>query len=275
MASGHPDQSRVAHLQIFVAILLVMMFFYPEVDKMGVHIMRIRIAAVVVALLGSAANVAVASDQTTDWSGAFVGLHGGYGWGSIHDVNNPAAVEQDIDGGFGGVQIGYNHQFSSNIVLGVEADASFGDIGNSYDGRDKSQYNSYYTEDKVEAFGTLRARLGYAAYGFLPYVTGGLAWGSSEHMLGCDRARVALTNGCAANGGEIETTKSDTSVGWVIGGGLEYAFTDSWSIRGEYLFHDLGKNEVTLRDPNYPASISDRKFDTHFSTVRVGVNYLF
>lgn len=210
-----------------------------------------------------------------DWSGAYIGAHGGYGWGSIHDVNNPAAVEQDIEGAFGGIQAGYNHQFSSNIVLGAEVDVSFGSVEGDYDGRDKNQFNSYYTEDKVETFGTLRARAGFAADRFLPYVTGGLAWGTTEHMLGCDRARVALTNGCAANGGAFETSKSDTSFGWVIGAGIEYAITEDWTIRGEYLYNDLGENEVTLVDPNYPAAISKRKFDTHFSTVRIGVNYLF
>lgn len=237
--------------------------------------MRAGIAAVAVVLFGaSTAGVAVASEQNFDWSGAYIGLHAGYGWGSIHDVNNPAAVEQDIDGGFGGLQAGYNYQFSSNVVLGIEADVSFGGVGGNYDDRDKNQFSTYYTEDEVETFGTVRARVGYAADRFLPYVTGGLAWGTIENMLGCDRDRVPLTLGCAANGGAFETSKTDTSIGWVVGAGVEYALTQNWSIKGEYLFNDLGKNNVTLSDPNYP-NIGDRKFDSQFSTVRFGVNYLF
>lgn len=210
------------------------------------------------------------------WTGGYVGLHAGYGWGSVHDVSNPNATKQDIDGGFGGIQAGYNYQFSNNVVLGVEADASFGDIGATFDGRTIDENNPYYTEDKVKALGTLRARLGYAADRFMPFVTGGLAWGNTDHTLGCDSDRPILTNGCGGSGSDerFETSKSDTSVGWTAGAGAEYALAANWTLKAEYLYVDLGKNKVTLVDPFYPAR-SERNFETKFSTVRLGVNYKF
>ncbi|MEJ6783748.1 outer membrane protein [Aminobacter sp. Piv2-1] len=211
-----------------------------------------------------------------NWSGGYVGLHAGGGWGTVLDVNNPRASEQDIDGALGGIQAGYNYQFSNNVVFGIEADVSLGDVGANFDGRTVSEFNTYYTEDKIEALGTLRARLGYAADRFMPYLTGGLAWARIDHTLGCDVDRVDVTLGCQANGGAFETSKSDTSVGWTAGGGVEFALTEKWTLKGEYLYTDLGKNKVTLIDPNRPGSpVNERNFETKFSQLRLGVNYRF
>lgn len=207
-----------------------------------------------------------------NWSGAYIGAHLGYGWGKTHDINNPAAVEKDIDGILGGIQVGYNAHLPNDVVLGIEASASFANIKDEWFGRDTNQFDSYYTEDKVEGIGTLRARLGYAMDNFLPYVTGGLAIARTKHVLGCDTALVAQTNGC---GTVFEASKSDTSVGWTVGAGAEYAFDQNWSLKAEYLYTDLGSNTVTLVDPNYPTAIHDRDFDTHFHTVSIGVNYRF
>ena len=222
--------------------------------------------------------VSVAPDAVFSWTGGYIGLNAGYGWGKTHDRNNPAAVKKDIDGGLAGIQAGYNSQFGNNLVLGVEGDVSFGSVNDKWNDPDPN--SGYYTEDKLTALGTLRARLGYAAGNFMPYVTGGLAIGRTKHALGCDIGLVTnpLPGACSAgnpNRVEFETSKSDTSVGYTVGVGGEYAFTNNWTFKAEYLYTDLGKNSVTLVDPNFPAAISARKFDTSFSTVRVGVNYKF
>lgn len=217
----------------------------------------------------------VAPDAIFSWTGGYIGVHGGYAWGKTHDKNNPAAVKKDIEGGLAGVQAGYNWQLDNNLVLGVEGDVSFGSVNDKW--RDDNQYSGYYTEDKVTALGTLRARLGYAAGNFMPYVTGGLAIGKTKHTLGCD-GDLARTPGGSCNSDrtrEFHTSKSDTSTGYVVGFGGEYAFTNNWTFKAEYLYTDLGKNKVTLIDPHFPATINARKFDTNFSTVRVGVNYKF
>lgn len=217
----------------------------------------------------------VAPDAIFSWTGGYIGVHGGYAWGKTHDKNNPAAEKKDLDGGLGGFQAGYNWQLDNNLVVGIEGDVSFGSVSEKW--RDDNQYSGYYTEDKVTALGTLRARLGYAAGNFMPYVTGGLAIGKTKHTLGCD-GDLARTPGGSCNGNrnrEFHTSKSDTSTGYAVGVGGEYAITNNWTFKAEYLYTDLGKNKVTLVDPGYPAAIHDRKFDTNFSTVRVGVNYKF
>ncbi|MDR2309894.1 MAG: porin family protein [Brucellaceae bacterium] len=210
------------------------------------------------------------------WTGGYIGAHAGYGWASMDDVNNPEASKVKPKGGFGGIQAGYNWQFDNNVVLGAEADISFGKIKKSWDGRDTSQYNSYYGEDKIGTHGTVRARLGYAADRFLPYVTGGIAFAETKHSLGCDTARVSATNGCGgkAAGGKFEDNASKTRVGYAVGAGLEYAVTDNWTVKAEYLYSNFGKKGVTLSDP-YKNQFNERRFKTDLSEVRIGVNYKF
>lgn len=246
--------------------------------------MKLRLAA---ALLVLSASTALAADLTYEpapvaapievfnWTGFYVGVHGGYGWGSTQDVSNPNAYGQNMDGWFGGAQAGYNYQFSNNVVLGAEADVSFGDINAKSNGA--NQFDPYYTEDKINAFGTVRARLGYAVDRFLPYVTGGLAWANVDHSLGCSVASApGGSNGCEnrLGGQAFDTSDSNTSFGWTVGAGVEYAVTNNWTVKGEYLYTDLGENTVSLVDPNYPA-LSERNFDTAFSTVKLGLNYKF
>lgn len=213
---------------------------------------------------------------TFNWSGAYIGAHAGYGWGKTRDVDHPRPAdlpEKKPKGGLGGIQAGYNWQFDNNVVLGAEADVSFGSIKKDWDGRTINVHSPYYTKDEIGVHGTVRARLGYAADRFLPYITGGLAWADMKHTLGCDNSRPAITTNCAVT--NFETKKSKTSVGYVVGAGLEYALTDNWTVKGEYLFTDLGKNKVTIVDPNYPNFHSERNFKTRFNEVRIGVNYKF
>ncbi len=175
-------------------------------------------------------------------------------------------------GGFGGLQAGYNWQFDNNVVLGAEADISFGSISKSWQDKDYNSIHSpYYGKDKVGTHGTIRARLGYAADRFMPYVTGGLAIAETKHSLGCSKSISPTTTGC---GTEFETSKSKTKVGFAVGAGVEYALTNNWTLKTEYLYTDLGKTKVTLTDPNWPDK-AERKFKMHTNEIRVGVNYKF
>ena len=210
--------------------------------------------------------------DTFSWTGGYIGAHAGYGWGNTHDVNNPNADKKKLKGGFGGLQAGYNWQFDNNVVLGAEADVSFGSIKKNW--MDDSQYGAYYTQDKIGTHGTVRARLGYAVDRFLPYVTGGLAWADTKHTLGCENALKPAGNSCKKGAADFETSQSKTRIGYAVGAGLEYALTDNWTVKGEYLYTNLGKKTVTLVDPSYPA-LSDRRFKTDTSEVRIGVNYKF
>ncbi|QTL02308.1 porin family protein [Aquabacter sp. L1I39] len=168
------------------------------------------------------------------WTGFYIGANAGYAWGSGKGAADYYGVSPD--GWFGGGQVGYNYQFQNNMLVGVEADLQGSDISGS-----ANNVNS-----KLDYFGTVRARLGYAYDRFLPYVTGGLAYGKNTIN-------------------DFGYSDSNTHVGWTVGGGLEYAITNNWTARAEYLYVDLGKKTYdNIGDAGIAAS-----------TARVGVNYKF
>ncbi|WOC15611.1 outer membrane protein [Pseudochrobactrum sp. MP213Fo] len=211
-----------------------------------------------------------------NWSGGYIGAHAGYGWGKSHDVNNPQANEQKTKGGFGGLQAGYNWQFDNNVVLGAEADVSFGSVKKNWGGANEN--DPYYGTDKIGTNGTVRARLGYAADRFLPFVTGGYAWAQSKYALGCDEGLVGKTIGNCYGKDAFETSAKKNISGWVAGAGVEYAVTNNWTVKAEYLHKNFGKNRVSIIDPNLdPAKswVNNRNFKTSVNEVRLGVNYKF
>ncbi len=75
-------------------------------------------------------------------------------------------------------------------------------------------------------------------------------------------------------------TASETRWGWTVGGGLEWAFATNWSVKGEYLFMDLGDSDVFRTIPagraaNLPTSFTVAFDDNQFHLVRLGLNYRF
>ncbi|MFZ3377181.1 MAG: outer membrane beta-barrel protein [Chthoniobacterales bacterium] len=46
-----------------------------------------------------------------------------------------------------------------------------------------------------------------------------------------------------ALGGNTNGKESRQQVGWAVGGGLEYAITDNWHVRGAYQYTDLGTTD--------------------------------
>ena len=66
------------------------------------------------------------------------------------------------------------------------------------------------------------------------------------------------------------TTKWAT--GWTVGGGMEFALTDKWSAKAEYMHYDLGQERFVVNTiPGFDVVDSDTRGDV----VRVGVNYHF
>jgi len=91
----------------------------------------------------------------------------------------------------------------------------------------------------------------------LPYVTGGVAYGAVNFS----------DSGGAVNG-------TTTRVGWMVGGGIEYAFTRTVSVKAEYLFANLGSGGLACTLPGGVAcGTSSQTFNE--SIVRGGVNIHF
>lgn len=176
------------------------------------------------------------------WTGFYVGANAGYGWGNVNG-NNLGQIG-DLDGFVGGGQIGYNYQIGQ-FVIGAEADFQGADLGNGS--------NLGLASVKTEYFGTVRARVGVAFDRFLPYITGGWAYGNVKTSI----PAIAFS-----------ADRSHTG-GWVIGGGLEYAFTNNLIGGVEYLYVDLGEKNVLNN------GFGQAKVGTDFSVVRARLSYKF
>ena len=176
------------------------------------------------------------------WEGVYVGVHGGYAWAQNDTALGGVVTNFRPDGGFGGLQFGYNRHLTSRWVLGFEVDVSYGDLA----GRRPVAANTGFFD--VNAFGTARTRLGYANGLWLYYATAGAAWADTN---------VAVP----AAGLRFDRPQ----IGYVIGAGVEYALNQRWSAKVEYLFADLGDTSTTA------GAVTDMTM----STIRLGLNYRF
>lgn len=226
------------------------------------------------------------------WTGFYVGAHAGYGWNDakaslvpgatwgvgggqwLMDNGSPAL---QTSGALGGLQAGYNFQ-TANWVWGVEADFSFTDIkGGRNTGLlvpppSAAMANRSFTEnDSLKWVSTFRGRLGYAVQqNLLIYATGGLAVGHHEF------SQSILTEP-AFRFNNIRNSASATKVGWTVGGGLEYALSRNWSVKGEYLYIDLGQVSSTAdsdTSPGFGLTVNSSS-QTTLHTARAGLNYKF
>jgi outer membrane immunogenic protein len=189
------------------------------------------------------------------WTGFYLGANVGYGWGDADHLagfNSGTGINDfDIDGAFAGGQVGYNWQIE-RFVIGAEADIQWSDIeGDCAPGACGVPQT---TSHEIDWFGTVRARLGYAAGEWMPYITGGYAFG--------DATRTTSSGGGSSADASID--------GWVAGAGVEWAFAPNWSAKAEYQYLDFGDERYV-----FPTAGLDPIVDLTFSTVRIGVNYRF
>lgn len=194
------------------------------------------------------------------WTGFYIGANVGYGGDSFtYDLTvltvPVASASLNSSGFFVGGQIGYNYQFSNNVVLGIEADLQWSDISGEL-GVNIGPIGAS-VGSSIDYFGTIRARLGYAIDRFLPYITGGVAYGKTS-------TDVSIVLPLFSD--------SATSWGWTIGAGGEFAITNNWTFKAEYLYVDLGSNDLNSIIPPALANVS---YDSKFHTFKAGVNYKF
>jgi len=200
----------------------------------------------------------------SDWSGFYVGVNGGYGWGHT-SVDTPAWLDYlcgvqagsfnaSPKGGVFGGQAGYNWQYGS-VVTGLEVDfdgadiKASGNVGTFDRGRGVISQST-----KVDELASVRARLGYTVLpNLLAYGTAGLGWGHSE-----------VTESLTHNG---SSTGDASSFGWVAGAGLEYKLFEHVLVRAEYLHYDLGKT-------TYGSDLSVNAATT-VDVARGGISYKF
>ena len=223
-------------------------------------------------LLGiSAAEAQNVTGPDASWARGYVGVNAGFGWGNSSqqstvigggpapDELGPAPVElgpvlEDADGsykvngGLIGVTAGYNWHFS-NWLVGLEGDLGWAGIK----GSSSVCGGTHECGTKLDAFGTVRGRVGSVMGKTMIYATGGLAVGDIK-------AR------------DVSGPASGTKykAGWIVGGGVEQRISGPWSAKLEYLYADFGGADYFTLANHTPEHVR-----LTMQTVRLGLNYSF
>lgn len=232
------------------------------------------------------------------WTGFYVGAHAGYTFTetSVRTVGNaantianvqanrrPGRLSFEDDGFIGGGQVGFNYQFGGGpgggfggVVVGVEADISYTDIGR--DGTFNSTLGDQSNfRNQMDFLGTVRGRLGLAFDRVLVYGTGGFAYGDvdtqADFFRNTDRAL------------QFSGRKGDIETGYTVGGGIEYALptgsfalfnSSAVTLRAEYLYYDLGDRNIVVQGiSGVGVNSYSSRFQTEGHVARAGINFKF
>jgi outer membrane immunogenic protein len=216
-----------------------------------------------------------------NWTGLYVGLDAGAAWGNnstncayipgigtaCEGLGLPALKSA---GGLFGGEVGANWQYQ-NWVVGAAADWSALDVHGSsiFPSVDAGKANQIAS--RYDWLGTARGRFGYAVGQSLFYGTGGLAVG---------RVKDSYFNDMNGAGSGFFST-ADTRAGWTAGAGWEYAASQHWTFKVEYLHVDLGTTNLDISGAhtggNFALGTAPGTAILHFNNaldlVRAGVNF--
>src|SRR5262249_25313074 len=200
------------------------------------------------------------------WTGCYIGGHLGGGWGektvSVPSLAPGVSVTGDTSGFLGGGQVGCNLQFGSNWVIGIEGDGSGSDIRG-----DITQTVLGITGTapaQTDWIASATGRLGWAGDRWLLYAKGGAAWAGDKYS-----AFIPVFN--------EQLEASETRTGWIVGGGIEWAFWSNWSAKAEYDYYDFGTRTLTLTGTfaGAPIQVPGVNVRQRISVGKFGINYRF
>jgi len=189
------------------------------------------------------------------WTGCYLGGHIGGGWGR-KDMTDPVQLVQDSLIGAGttagvttigtsptgaviGGEIGCDYQFANNFVVGVEGTAS----GTTMKG--DSLITLPVTGDSAlvhannDFLSSVTGRFGYAFDTVLLYARGGLAVAGDKY---------SVSGGTFNAGGPFNFQGADNRYGYIVGGGVDWAFTRHWSVNIEYDYYGFGNGNILMTD---------------------------
>jgi len=244
------------------------------------------------------------------WTGFYVGADIGGAWarsdGRWDPMDNfdkpdpayfgefPISGAMTGSGVLAGGHVGYNYQFAPSWVAGIEADWSWSNtkakLDQTWVSTDPIAHpglirpGAHTTlETDLDSIATIRARAGYLVTpSLLLYATGGVA------LADVDLTAIAQNEPDHVPRYIAPMSVSKWAPGYVVGGGLEYAFRNRWSLRAEYLFYRLNTSDFTIAgdpsdatgnfcrspacaNPVFPSGFT--RSNTDVQAARIGVSY--
>lgn len=222
-------------------------------------------------------------NETFNWDRFYGGIFFGIGAGTTtisNDANIPGFFDStlNLNGGLVGLTLGKNVLVNDHLVVGIEGDFANTSMSNNRNGQiaiwDFTQDETFTFESSLSArltsLATLRGRIGMPVGEddkFMPFLTAGLAAGYAE-----------------VSAGTTFIGQPKTSAGWLfgytVGGGVEYAITENFTLRADYLFVDLSGGALSTApqpiDPLPGGTDSAINFDFRTNhLVRFGMNAHF
>jgi outer membrane immunogenic protein len=176
-----------------------------------------------------------------------------------------SSASYESTGPFGGIHVGFNYQFASPIVAGVQLEYNFAGITGT-----ASAPPLNYLETSIRQFGSADGRLGVAFDRLLIYAIGGFAYADIRSQIQLDGLAPGIIDFFSVN-----------RYGWDVGGGLEYNFYGNWTARAEYRYYDWGTrgfNTAGFGSPVnglIPFAIPNHTSREILHTGRVGLTYKF
>lgn len=256
------------------------------------------LAAIVLALfLGAPAG---AQEARHNWTGFYVGGHAGAmsGLTNFSDPDGPGLFGGNVNtpGFLAGVQLGYNWQVRSQLVLGLEADASLVAASGTNTCL-QSSIQTVGSSCKVtpREVATLTGRFGVLTEPrgrTMLYAKAGAAWMRSDAAINQNNAVNSLDQGFLDNGITFTDVPdqagpqnaSISAWGATVGAGVEYALSSAWSLKMEYDYLNFGgmgmgappTSTVTINGgvTNNP-SAGTSSITQNIHLVKIGLNYRF
>jgi len=205
------------------------------------------------------------------WTGFYIGGNLGGGWNRGNVVDSAFGVNftnGNSTSFLGGGQVGGNYQIGA-FVIGAEAVFDwFANNNNSGNGTTVLVPGVGPTVLRVSAndrwLTTVAARFGYAWDHALFYGKVGGGWVGAGNF--------AVTN--VGTGGSVAFNNGNTNSGWLVGAGVEYAFTQNWTAKLEYDYLALNNASFTVTVPGVGVDTFTNG-GRNVQTLTAGVNYLF
>ena len=222
---------------------------------MGHKIATLAAAAIVFGgvHVASAADMAVKAPMappviaTWSWTGFYVGIHGGYGWGRESDIDNVAVgippgsgTSFDPNGGIFGGQLGFRWQWNQ-LVLGIEGSGAWADLQSDVL---KGATAGETIGLKVKSLYTVTGQVGWAMNQWLFYVKGGWAGARTEQFINAP--------------GVFTGSNTQSNRGWTVGGGVDFAIWQNLIFGVEFDHFDFNYDGFTapLSNGGFPLIVT-------------------
>jgi outer membrane immunogenic protein len=215
------------------------------------------------------------------WTGCYLGGHVGGGRGS-KAMTDPVQLVQDAliapgttagittistspTGAVIGGEIGCDYEFSNRLVVGIEGTASGATMkGSSLVGLPAGNPGDLaLVQANNDFLASVTGRVGYAFDTVLLYARGGFALAGDKYN---------VSGATFAGGGPFNFQGLDNRYGWLVGGGVDWAFTRHWSMNVEYDYYRFGSGSILMTD-QFSGSTGVVDVKQNVQVIKVGFNF--